>query len=50
MLNVKGLGVLQEYSSGSSLLISLENDEEVRIHSDFLKEMQKANFIADYKK
>ncbi|GBG97180.1 3'-5' exonuclease [Lactococcus termiticola] len=50
MLNVKGMGILQEYSSGASLLIALENNEEVCIHSDFLKEMQKANFIADYKK
>ena len=42
---VLGISVEREYSTGSSLKIRLHNSEKVKIHSDFLKEMQKANFV-----
>lgn len=42
---VLGISIEREYSVGSSLNIRLHNSEKVKIHSDFLKEMQKANFV-----
>ncbi len=47
---IKGISIEQEYSMGSSLRVSLYNEEKVRIHSDFLKEMQKANFVDEMEK
>lgn len=43
--DVTGIVVEQEYSVGFSLRITLYNGEQVMIHSDFLKEMQKNNFV-----
>ncbi|MCL2114389.1 MAG: 3'-5' exonuclease [Streptococcaceae bacterium] len=45
--DISGIRVEREYSTGSSLSITLHNDEKLAIHSDFLKEMQKANFLTD---
>ncbi|WP_180376144.1 3'-5' exonuclease [Lactococcus garvieae] len=42
---VTGLAITAAYSTGYSLTATLYNNEKVTIHSDFLKEMQKANFI-----
>lgn len=42
--DLAGLTILQDYSTGFSVNLRLANDKNVRIHSDFLKEMQKANF------
>ena len=44
-LDITGIRIEREYSVGSSLNIILYNEERVQIHSDFLKEMQKANFV-----
>lgn len=44
--DVSGIYIEQEYSTGSSLRITLYTEEQVVIHSDFLKEMQKNNFTA----
>lgn len=43
--DVVGIRIERTYSVGSSLTVTLHTDEMVSIHSDFLKEMQKANFL-----
>ncbi|RZI48350.1 3'-5' exonuclease [Lactococcus kimchii] len=45
--DVTGIRIEQEYSTGASLSVTLYHTEQVRIHSDFLKEMQKANFVSE---
>lgn len=47
---VAGLAITAVYSTGYSLTVTLYNNEKVTIHSDFLKEMQKANFINEISK
>ena len=45
--DVTGIAINQEYSTGFSLCLTLENQEKVNIHSDFLVQMQKKNFTAE---
>ncbi|WP_270323660.1 PolC-type DNA polymerase III [Lactococcus petauri] len=47
---VTGLALTAAYSTGYSLTATLYNNETVTIHSDFLKEMQKANFTNEIEK
>ncbi|MCA9747343.1 MAG: 3'-5' exonuclease, partial [Lactococcus sp.] len=47
---VTGLAITAAYSTGYSLTATLYNNETVTIHSDFLKEMQKANFTNEIEK
>ncbi|WP_312680817.1 3'-5' exonuclease [Lactococcus taiwanensis] len=45
-LEMVGIHIERTYSTGASLTIRLYDGEKVAIHSDFLKEMQKANFVS----
>ena len=47
---VTGLAITAAYSTGYSLTATLYNNDTVTIHSDFLKEMQKANFTNEIEK
>lgn len=47
---VTGLAITAAYSTGYSLTATLYNNDTVIIHSDFLKEMQKANFTNEIEK
>ncbi|WP_341784376.1 3'-5' exonuclease [Lactococcus formosensis subsp. formosensis] len=47
---VTGLAITAAYSTGYSVTATLYNNETVTIHSDFLKEMQKANFTNEIEK
>ncbi|WP_416037755.1 PolC-type DNA polymerase III [Lactococcus formosensis] len=47
---VTGLAITAAYSTGYSLTATLYNNDTVTIHSDFLKEMQKANFTKEIEK
>ncbi|CAM3036033.1 3'-5' exonuclease [Lactococcus hircilactis] len=44
------ISITQIYSSGYSLCITLFNQEKINIHSDFLVQMQKKNFISEMQK
>lgn len=47
---VTGLAITAVYSTGYSVTATLYNNEKVTLHSDFLKEMQKANFTNEVEK
>ncbi|WP_285007546.1 3'-5' exonuclease [Lactococcus formosensis] len=47
---VTGLAITAAYSTDYSLTATLYNNDTVTIHSDFLKEMQKANFTNEIEK
>lgn len=45
--DVIGIAINQEYSTGFSLCLTLFNEDKVNIHSDFLVQMQKKNFMSE---
>lgn len=46
-LDIQSIAINQDYSVGFSLCLTLENQEKVNIHSDFLAQMQKKNFTKE---